>query len=180
MKLFKLNADYQVVPEKETVMLIPEFHALFTLNYNKGERDSDGRNRYKGTAELVYMYFFCDYRSEYSALDNISRKDQALRAASLPEDYKITGELDDACEKYMELQKTRELKLLTSSYNMIDKLDLFFNDVSVNHANFDKCMKHLGNLGDILKNVKNLEIQQRKQEGEKKGIRGGAESGFLK
>lgn len=180
MKLFKLDNDYNIVPEKDTIMLVPEFKALWTMKYNRMPGDIKGIDRRRGTAEIQYLYFYCDYRSEFSELNDGDRKMSALNAAGLEESYGISSELADAVSKYMKLQETRELRLLDSSFLMIDKLDDFFKDVDVNHANFEKCMKHLGSLGKTLENLKGLQNQVRKQEGANKGIRGDHEQGFLK
>ena len=42
MKLFRLDADYNVVPEKDTIMLIMEFKSLWSMKYNAVSGDNDG------------------------------------------------------------------------------------------------------------------------------------------
>jgi hypothetical protein len=83
MQLFHLNSDYEVEPEKDTIMLVPEFAALWTLVYNKQEGDRNGRNRNRARAELVYLYFKNDYRSEYSQLSDAERNEASQTLSTL-------------------------------------------------------------------------------------------------
>lgn len=179
MKLFRLNAEYEIEPEKETIMLIPEFAELWTLKYNKGAGDVDGRKRTRGKAELSYLYFFCDYRSEFSELSMSERKEAALNAAGLPEDYGISGTLTAAKDKYLEMQETRELKLLKSAYGTIDKLRDYFESVTIDDKNAKSVLESLAKMGTVLTGLKKLEEQVRKQEQKEGGIRGDSEKGFL-
>ncbi len=179
MKLFRLNAEYEIEPEKDTIMLVPEFAALWTLKYNKGTGDHDGRERKRGQAELTFLYFYCDYRSEFSELNVSERKEAALNAAGLPEDYAISGTLDAARVKYLEMQETRELKLLTSAYGTIDKLRDYFDNVVIDDKNAKNTLESLAKVGTVLTGLKKLEEQVRKQEQKEGGIRGDSEKGFL-
>ena len=181
MKLFKLDNDYNVVPEKETIMLIPEFKILWSLNYNKMKGDTKGLERRKGGAEIVFLYFYCDYRSEFAELSDEERKNRALISADLPDNYKISGELDDAIGMYRHLQETRELKLVSAAYKKVDKLQEYLDsDSDVTDENYKAAMDSISKIGPLLKGLKDLEIQLKKQEAGNKGIRGGQESGFLK
>ncbi len=179
MKLFKLNSDYDVEPEKETIMLIPEFAELWKLKYNVGPNDSDGRDRKRGIAEIIYLYFFCDYRSEFSELSVSERKEAALNAAGLDGDYKISGTLKGAEQKYLQMQETRELKLLKSAYGTIDKLQAYFDEITIDDKNAKNTLENLSKLGAVLTGLKKLEEQVQKQEQKDGGSRGGAEKGFL-
>ncbi len=181
MKLFKLDSGYGVIPEKDTIMLIPEFYALWTLKYNKMTGDRKGFERRKGVREIVYLYFYCDYRSEFSELDNNDKHQAALDAAGLPDNYRFTEELDKAVVKYLQMQETRELKLLNSAYNVIDKLREMMDGIEIiDEENQRSAIESVVKIGALLKGVKELEKQVRKQEGERGSIRGDAEEGFLK
>jgi hypothetical protein len=179
MKLFKLDAEYNVIPEKETVMMVPEFAVLWTLKYNKNERDSDGRKRYRGHAELQYLYFFCDYQSEFAELSDPERKEAALNSAGLPDEYRLSPELIAAEEKYAFMQETRELKLLKSAYGTIDKLREYFDDVVVDDKNAKSLIDNIAKLGQVLEGLEKLEDRVKKKESKSGGHRGNAEKGFL-
>lgn len=181
MKLFRLNEDYDAVPEQDTIMLVPEFAALWRVKYNMIAGDIKGLDRRRGKAELQYLYFYCDYRSEFSELSDQDRKEAALNASGLDEDYKMSNELKSAEEKYLFMQETRELKLIKAAYKKIDKLQEYMDsDVEIDDDNYKSAMDAVSKIGLLLKGVKELETQVRKQESGNKGVRGGQESGFLK
>jgi len=179
MKLFKLDDEYEIEPEQETILLVPEFKVLWSLAYNKQEGDRDGRSRKRGRSELVYLYFYCDYRSEFSELSNEERKEAAMDAAGLDPNHTIGTELRNARDKYLELQETRELKLLNSAYGVVDKLRLYFEQIEVTDTNAKSVVDNLSKLGPVLAGVKKLEEQVRKAQGGDGKIRGSGERGFL-
>jgi hypothetical protein len=181
MKLFRLNEDYEAVPEKDTIMLVPEFAKLWTVKYNRMPGDVKGIDRRRGKAEILYLYFYCDYRSEFSELSDQERREAALDAAGLDYEYKISAELKDAEAKYIAMQETRELKLIKAAYNKVDRLQEYMNSKDeIDDDNYKAAMDSISKIGNLLKGLKELEIQVRKQESGNKGIRGGQESGFLK
>ena len=45
MKLFRLNEAYEAVPEQDTIMLVPEFAALWKVKYNISDKDYRGSDR---------------------------------------------------------------------------------------------------------------------------------------
>jgi hypothetical protein len=179
MKLFKLDNEYNVMPEKDTVMMVPEFAALWTLRYNSDDKDADGRKRFRGRAELQYLYFFCDYQSEFAELSGPERKEAALNSAGLPETYRLSPELIAAEEKYQFMQETRELKLLKSAYGTIDKLRVYFDEVDVDDKNSKSLIDNIAKLGQVLEGLEKLEQRVKKKESKSGGHRGSAEKGFL-
>jgi hypothetical protein len=179
MKLFKLDNEYNVMPEKDTVMMVPEFAILWTLRYNKTEKDHDGRKRFRARAELQYLYFFCDYQSEFAELSDPERKESALDSAGLSDDYKLSPELIEAEQKYFFMQETRELKLLKSAYGTIDKLREYFDDVVIDDKNAKSLIDNLSKLGATLEGLEKLESRVKKKESKAQGHRGNADKGFL-
>lgn len=179
MKLFKLDDEYEIQPEQETILMVPEFKILWSLAYNKQEGDRDGRSRKKGRSELVYLYFYCDYRSEFSELSNVERQEAAMDAAGMDPAYIIGDHLKAARDKYLELQETRELKLLNSAYGVVDKLRVYFEQIEVTDANAKSVVDNLSKLGPVLAGVKKLEEQVRKAQGTDGKVRGSGERGFL-
>ena len=118
MKLFRLE-DYEIKINKEEALLIPEFKALFELKYNKEKGDIDGRKRIRAFKELTYIYFMQDYKSEHANFSNEERHTQSLIDSDLPENYKISKELQAALDKYDLLQQTLSLKALSSVRNTL-------------------------------------------------------------
>ncbi len=179
MKLFTLDENYNVVPEHDTIMLVPEFATLWTLVYNKQPRDFNGRKRDRGRKEMVYLYFYCDYRSEYSELSDSERHQAAIDSAGLPEGYNISDELRAAMDRYISLQESPELKLLSSAYGVIERLRIYLDTVEVTDANSKIIIDNLSKMGGLLNGLKKLEEQVRKQHSQDGRIRGDSEKGYL-
>src|SRR4051812_43035598 len=110
MPLFDV-VDFEPKPSDEFLM-IQEFKALFTLAYNKDfEGDSQGRSRKRGLAEARFLYFHCDYKSEFAKYNTVERMEHSLSAAGLDPEYEISDELRLAIGRYEKLRESRNLKL---------------------------------------------------------------------
>ena len=190
MKLFKIE-DYTPVPSEEAYA-IHEFAELLTLNYNKQQGDKQGRKRNRGIKELRFIFFYCDYRSEFAKYPEAERREEALAAAGLPENHSISTQLKDAIAQYRRLQESRPVKLLNSARSVVDKLTLYFNTVQLTKTDEDgnvtinedvqakDILANVSNLGKILKGLDELETQVKKQEAEGETYRGEAEPGRLR
>lgn len=179
MKLFRLTEDFRVELVQETVALIPEFAEVLTLNYNKSRefKDADGRKRTRALKEFIYIYFMYDFRSEYIQLDDDARRERALGAAGLDSDYPISSEMQHCIDTYVELQETRELKLIKSAWESIEKIIEYFDNATA--ADAEAIMKVMGGIGKVVENLKMLEDSVRKQLGKQDTIRGDKEVGRL-
>lgn len=179
MRLLRVNEDFEVIPERETLVLIPEFAELFSLNYNKQPGDVQGRKRERVKSELIYMYFMYDFRSEYDSLDESEKHEQAMRAADLSVDYEISPQLKAAIDKFCELQDTRELKLLRSAYGVADKLRTYFDTVEVDDTNAKNLIDNMSKIGNVLDSLKKVEASVKKALSGNKRIRGDQVKGRL-
>ena len=190
MKLFKIE-DYSPVPTEEAYA-IKEFSDLLTLQYNKGKGDTQGRKRYRGIKELEFIFFFVDYRSEFAKYAKEERRIEALHAAGLDENYKISKELTAAITQYRKLQETRPIKLLNAARQAVDKMTEYFNSVELTiegpngnlipnpDVQAKDVMANLSNLAKVLKGLDDLEDQIKTQEMQTQSLRGEAEPGRLK
>jgi hypothetical protein len=172
MRLLRINENFEVIPERETLAIIPEFAELFTLNYNKQEGDVQGRKRERAKAELIYIYFMYDFRSEYANLDEEERHEQSMHAAGFPVDYDISKQLTAAIEKFRELQDTEELKLLRSAYGVATKLRTYFDTVEVDDTNAKSLIDNMSKIGNVLESLKKVEESVKKALSGNKRIRG--------
>lgn len=162
MKLFRINEDYEIVPEKDTLYLIPEFNALFSLNYNKQSGDNQGRKRMRAKYELIFIYFAYDYRSEYSDLDEEERISEARKAAGFDENYKISKELQTAIDKFIYLQDSKELRLLKTARDTVDKIRNYLEDTEISSNNIKDVVSTLSGLGKLLISLGQLETSVKK------------------
>ena len=126
--LFRLE-EHTPVPTDDAM-----YHAcvqeLFKLKYNKQKGDPQGRERRRGKSELMFVYFFTDYRSPYFEYSPKERMPVSLQAAGLPEDYKISDKLQIVIDHIIEIRnKSRKLRLVMGAQNAVDKLTEYFNEI---------------------------------------------------
>ena len=55
------NGDIKLA--SEDLLNIPEIKEIYTLKYNKGDGDHDGRKRLRFHNELMYVFFFYSHKS---------------------------------------------------------------------------------------------------------------------
>jgi len=180
MALFRLE-DYEPVPTDEFFM-VEEFRALFTLAYNKGvDGDSQGRLRKRGHQEARFLYFNCDYRSEFAKFSILERMEEALSAAGLETDHVISDELRAAIGRYEKLRVSRNLKLIQSAWKGVDKLQQWFEDIDFTKPEYDpkEVMANISNLGKLVNGLRQLELNVMAEEGQEAGAKGQAEKGRL-
>ena len=180
MALFRLE-DYEPVPTDEFYM-IEEFKALFTLAYNKGvDGDSQGRNRKRGHQEARFLYFNCDYRSEFARFSILQRMEEALSAAGLETDYVISDELRAAIGRYEKLRDSRSLRMVRSAWKAIDKLQLWLDNVDFDDPKYDtkEVSATISNLDKLVTGLQKLELNIKAEEGQEAGAKGQAEKGRL-
>lgn len=191
MKLFTIE-NYIPVPTDE-VYATEAYAKLMTLAYNKQPGDKDGRKRIRGTQELRFIYFCYDYGSEYAEYSEKERKHAALEAAGLDPEYKISKQLQDAIEHYLNLQKQdRSMRLLSSARRMLDELDDYFSVlklvreneegemVPIENADTKTVRDNISSLAKLLEGLDKLEEQVKKNQGQESQFRGDATPGRLR
>lgn len=147
MGLFKYE-DNKVVVDLE-LKLIPEFRKLIA-----NDKDRFKKNVLK---EFSYIYFMYDYKSPYINYSEEDRHDKLIKELEFEENWKVHKLLQDAIDKYIELQETPILKslkatregLLTAS-KVIAKLQ------KVIDKSLDEIADEATDMEDILTNVEKL------------------------
>ncbi len=186
MNVFTIE-DFVPVPTQE-FLLIEEFKELFNHQYNLGfAQDKTGKTKRRGLCEARFLFFFCDYKSEYAKFPDKDRKKEALSAAGLPPDYPISTKLENAIIRYNGLKTSRNLRLLTSANKAIDKLQEYFETVDFAVMNADGTPKfnpkdvisNVANLGKLLEGLDKLQEAVSKEESPAAEARGDAEKGRL-
>jgi hypothetical protein len=186
MNVFTVE-DYVPVPTQE-FLLIEEFKALFDNKYNFNfDQDKSGRYKKRGLCESRFLFFYCDYKSEFAKFPENSRKEESLKAAGLPVDYTFSPKLEAAIDRYNSLKTSRNLRLLKSANKAIDKLQLYFDsiDFAVNNADGSPkfipkdVIANIANLGKVLEGLDKLEEAVAKEESPEATARGEAEKGRL-
>jgi len=171
----------------DEALLIEEFKVLYSLAYNKGKGDTQGRERRRAIAECQYIYHFCDYRSEFSEYDDTERNIEALLAAGLDEKYKISEEMQACIDIFLRLQETRMLKTLETAEKTLDKLRDYYDGIDFNERdpksgaaihNPKNVMASIADLGNINKKLGDLRKQVKAELKETESLRGDHEGGF--
>lgn len=179
MELFKLNDDFLVDINKEWIQLHEPFKKLYLRD--KGNNSLHYKGRYKSTAqkEFTYIYLLCDYRSNLINYSEEDRKIEAKKTAGLDNVWKIDKEVQDAIDHYYTLQDTRPLKLLNACYKKVDNLTKLLNtdDQEIDIKVLGDTIKAMSDISKLLKTLKDLEEQTKKELSETANSRGNIEIG---
>lgn len=138
MNLFQFKEN-KVVFSPQALALKP-FKALWT-------RDRD-KNKKNAFAELAYVYYFCDYASDYSKhTDEAARHSQIMTVIDLPKDWKPDTKVLDAIALYKEGQKSLAIDSLHAARVAVVKVNNYL--VTVDLGELDKNGKPIHKVKDI-------------------------------
>lgn len=181
--------DNELRLNKEEALLYPEFAAIWNDERNKTKSDRTGAQKAWAWKIFKYCYFEEDYRCEYFELGNKDKRAYAISDSGITEAEIELPEVQAAKAKYKHLQGIRGLlRLLRSSYIMIDSLREFFEDVSFTSTDPETgkplnsakdAMANLGKLGDVVQGLESLEHQVMKDMEKVIDNRGDAEEGLF-
>lgn len=180
MDYFKFD-DNKLSLNKEAILLIKDFAALWEVGRNKIEGDSQGLHRKRAFREFTYMYLMYDWESPYKNFSDRERHETALDDAGLTPKQFGDELFKAACKKYIDIQDTRMVKLLKGMNKTIDELTLFLSTVDLQERDVDgKPIFNAKQINDMLnsvgKTVTTLEqveaIVRKQKEGGKERIRG--------
>jgi hypothetical protein len=187
MKIFTFE-NQKLTLNKEEVLLVSEFGALWEINRNKIEGDARGVERKLAFKEFTYMYLVYDWESPYKNFTDKERHQTAIEDSGLNEKQLKNEKFLAACVKYQAMQDTPQLRLLKSAYRMCDELQLFYQLADLQERDGDNkyvlqsssVITSIANLGKMVAGLEELEEVVRKQkESGKKNIRGDIELGLL-
>lgn len=122
MKLFKYES-YKITVSEEALLLKP-FKAIW-------KRDKTP-NKDKAMAELGFIYFFCDIRSDYQYIvDEEARKQAIKEGEGLPKDWEPDKLVLEAMQFYNKFKPTSAL-LLEDTRFAVDKLRKLLREIDLN------------------------------------------------
>lgn len=170
----------------DEALLIQEFKDLYALSYNRRTGDNQGRQRTRAIEECRYIYHYCDYRSEFSEYADTERKEEALLAAGLANDYKISKEMQSCIDIFLRLQETRMLKTLETAEGALDKIRDYYNTIDFKEKDDKNALVHkpkeimasIADLGSVNKKLNDLQKQVKAELKETASLRGDHEGGF--
>lgn len=169
--------DFQI-QVSPSALNIPEFKAIWKRDKNRAKN-----NAY---SELCYVYFMCDYKSEYRNYPEAVREEKIKTdfiEKRMGDKWKPDSKVLEAMIKYKEMQETPSLRYLKSQEAMIDKITNYMNSItsedfeedeklldSITRAQ-DKCNKTVATLPKLRESIS-------KEVSETSHIRGGGEIGY--
>lgn len=122
MKLFKYEG-YKITISEEALLLKP-----FKNIWKRDKTPSKD----KAMAELGFIYFFCDIRSDYQYIvDEESRKQAIKEGEGLPKDWEPDKVVLEAMQFYNKFKPTSALLLEDTRY-AVDKLRKLLREIDLN------------------------------------------------
>jgi len=162
MKLFDL-IDNKVVISEEAYLLKP-FKVIW-------DRDKT-KTKEKALAELAYVYFMEDYKSDFSDIvDEEERKQEVVASLMLPSGWQEDEVVSGARLFYRKRsEEILPLLLLKSSKKVLDDLRRYFKDIDFAATDssgkpkydIDKVTKVVARSSQLLENLEKLEEQVKK------------------
>src|ERR1700761_1331315 len=190
MKLFEIDENFNVKPNKPWINLIPEFKTLFTRdksNYGTGANKADEGRHVKARREITFIYFAVDFSSPIRDWEPEEREKEALRYANLKAED-IDAKVIAAAKVYEELQikASRSLRSYRSMMKGLDALDKHFETVDFTKTDNKgeqvhdptKFAKNITTMNEVYDEMKKFEKRVEDDlHNNTSGIRGNAELG---
>jgi hypothetical protein len=122
MHIIEYN-NYTIEPTQEALLIKP----IRDL-YNKDK----SKNKEKFLQQMSILYFYADPRSTYNYIvDDEERLQAIIEQEGLPEDFKITADLDNALQEYKKHTITTSYLLLQDTKIAVDKVRQFLREVDL-------------------------------------------------
>lgn len=177
MELFEIKND-QVTFSPQALLLKP-FQALWKRDKSK--------NKELAIAELAAVYFYVDYKSDFSTIleDKIKLKAVKSVIVGMPEDWDPAGDFkfDEACSFYSKMQQTHATALLEDAQYAVQSVRKFLRNIDMEEKDertgkpihdIKKIIDSLGQLHKVTESLHELEEQVKKQiQAKNDNLRGG-------
>jgi hypothetical protein len=179
MQLFELK-DYNLTFSPQALSLKP-FKALWDRDKSKDKK--------RATAELSYIYFFADYKSDFAnILDPEDRtREIVTNLSEIKENWEPDAKVQEALDFYNERQKTITTVLLDNARHAVNELSQFLRNVDLELLDergkpiYDakKIADTISNLGRVVDSVNSLEDKVKREKDEAATMRGGRSKGLF-
>lgn len=144
-----------VILENNKVKINPEI-LLIQAFKNVWDKDTS-KTKDKALAELGYVYFIADYKSDYLAYPENTRSRQVACDIMKDEDYKPDETVKAAVRKYEELQTTPTLRLLKAARHALEEACLYYDTVKPSDRNILAIAGSIEKVGKITESLDKLE-----------------------
>lgn len=177
MKAFDIQGD-QVTFTAE-FLAVPEFKAIWNRDKTKGKK--------RAIQELSYVAFLCDNTAynPYRGYSEDTRSEELIKDFIRDETWEPDELIKGAVKKLRSLLETTSSRLLKSSLIATDKLGAYFETIDFTQLDDNgkpmysarELSTNLGSVGSIVKSLKILEEQVKKEQLDDNITRGGFEIG---
>src|SRR3990167_8155919 len=147
--------------ENNKVKISPEA-LLIQAFKNVWDKDTS-KTKDKALAELGYVYFIADYKSDYLAYPENTRTKQIAIDTMKDSNYKPDETVKAAIKKYEELQNTPTLRLLKSARHALEEVSSYFDVVKPTDRNVTAISASIEKIGKIAESLDKLEDKIRRE-----------------
>jgi len=179
MKAFDIEGDK--VSFTAEFLGVPEFKLLWDRDKKKGKP--------RALKELSYIAFLCDNSpsNPYVGYSGDIRHDILVEDFIRDKEWKTDEQIQAAVDKLKSLMETTSSRLLDSSKIAADKLAVYFENIDFTELDTTgkpiysarELASNLGAVGNIVKSLRILEDQVKKEHSDDNTARGGAEIGIF-
>ena len=178
MELFEIK-EGQVTFAPQALALKP-FAKLWKRDKKKGKP--------RAVAEMAAIYFYTDYKSDFSEIYNPQEKLDVIKSVvtGMDPEWEPDEVFQEAVDFYRSRQETVSTILLGDARNAVDKISRFLREINLEEEvngrpkhDVKKIADTLGNLSKITESLQKLEEQVKKELQEKESMRGGHEKAIF-
>jgi len=179
MKAFDIQGD--IVTFTPEFLAVPEFNKLWMRDKKKGKAQA--------IRELSYVIFLCDngITNPYVGYSEDIRSEVLIEDFIGDKAWKPDEQIQAASDKFRSLGETTSSRLLKSSNIAADKLAVYFEEIDFTLMDDNgkpmysarELASNLSAVGNIVKSLRVLEEQIKKEHIDDNTARGGAEIGML-
>lgn len=135
MNLFEFNATTGLPQFDPLVFELKPFKSLVSKDKSKNKETSK--------AELAFIWFYADPRSDFFGLPNEDKKiAEILNIVDLPKGWKISSDIRKAIDFYAELTRTTTVILLEKMRKTINKLSDHLEDIDFSETDENGKLKY--------------------------------------
>jgi len=130
MELFQIkNNKVSVAPQ---ALLLEPYKKLW-------DRDKS-KDKERATAELGFVWYYCDIKSPFSIILSSEEKIKEIKkiTAGLGPEWELDSFVIDACVFYKESQKTVSSEILDNTIGLMLRINAFLKDLNPNETYEDK------------------------------------------
>lgn len=157
-------------------LAVPQFKKIWNRDKSKGKEFA--------IKEITYVVFLCDFISPYKDLPEYERGNIIKADIFKGEKWTSDEVIEEAIDKYNQLQETPNMRLLKSARSTLEKMADYFDKIDFEETDSFGKLKYsakdvasnLTSVGNIVKSLTSLE-QQVKKEVIESNVRGDNEIG---